>query len=85
MRAGSGLLQPSPHLLLAAVLAESRPKERAVCDACGAEIQGEPAGKGILIWARGDTVREEEAPLCEACAQAIAVASIVRSMGDDGE
>ena len=73
--AASGSVLPSPHLLLSAVLSECQPTKRVVCDVCGAAIDGDPAGVGLLIWARGDERREEELPLCEACATAVAAAS----------
>ncbi len=41
------------------------------CDACGAPIAGEPGGSGLYFWARGEEVRLDEAPLCDACATAI--------------
>jgi len=44
------------------------------CDVCGAEIEGEPAGKGLLLWSRGEEVRVEEPALCKACAPAITAA-----------
>ncbi len=49
-----------------------RPKQ--VCDVCGAEIGGEPAGRGLLIWSRGEERRVEEPALCKACAHAITAA-----------
>jgi len=41
------------------------------CDACEAEIEGEPAGRGLLMWSRSGDVVWEEPVLCEACATAI--------------
>lgn len=46
------------------------------CDACGAPIVGEPPGHGVYVWARGDEVRREEAPLCDQCATAIGLAAL---------
>jgi hypothetical protein len=43
-----------------------------LCDSCGSTIVGEPAGSGLYLWTRGDEVRFEEPPLCEACASTIA-------------
>ena len=41
------------------------------CDACGAAIEGEPGGRGLLYWSRGDELRFDEPPLCESCAVAV--------------
>lgn len=65
---------PSPHVIVATVDAESRRPEPARCDVCGAEIVGEPAGRGLLLWFRGDERRVEEPALCEKCAPAITAA-----------
>lgn len=46
------------------------------CDACDAPIEGEPEGRGLYIWARGDEVRYEEPPLCEHCATAIGITAL---------
>lgn len=46
------------------------------CDACGAALTGEPAGRGLYIWTRGDEVRYEEPPLCARCATAIGVTAL---------
>lgn len=46
------------------------PAERS-CDACGAEVEGEPGGRGLLLWSRGGDLVIEEPVLCEACATAI--------------
>lgn len=54
--------------------AAAQRKARLVCDVCGAEIEGEPAGKGLLIWWRGEERRTEEPALCKACAPAISAA-----------
>ncbi|MBL8680070.1 MAG: hypothetical protein JNK05_12925 [Myxococcales bacterium] len=48
------------------------------CDACGAEIDGEPGGHGLLVFVRGDEVVREEPPLCERCALAISVTALQR-------
>lgn len=44
-----------------------------VCDACGETFEGVPGGAGLFLWTRGDEVRYEEPPLCEACASEITV------------
>jgi hypothetical protein len=46
------------------------------CDACGGVIAGEPAGKGLYIWTRGEEVRYEEPPLCARCATAIGITAL---------
>ncbi len=74
MSVRSGSVPPSPHLIIASVQATTRAKERVFCDVCGAEIEGEPAGKGLLLWSRGEEVRTEEPALCRACAPAITAA-----------
>lgn len=56
----------------------SREPEPVCCDACGAEINGEPAGRGLLLFPRGDDVLREEPPLCERCAHAISMAALAR-------
>lgn len=41
------------------------------CDACDELIEGEPGGRGLFYWFRGDEIRFDEPPLCEGCAAAI--------------
>ncbi len=56
------------------------------CDSCGKRIEGEPAGRGLYIWTRGDEVRYEEPPLCAACANAIGLAALALwELEEDGE
>lgn len=55
------------------------------CDACGALIEGEPAGRGLLAFPRGDGVRYEEPPLCAECAHAIGMRAIGTFVGEDEE
>ena len=50
--------------------------ETARCDACDAPLDGEPAGRGELLWTRGDERRVEEPALCEPCACAIGLAAL---------
>lgn len=56
------------------------------CDACGAPVTrdddeedgfGVP-GEGVYMWARGDEVRFERAPLCASCASAIGMTALAR-------
>jgi hypothetical protein len=49
-----------------------------LCDACGTIIVGEPAGRGLLLFVRGDDTIREEPPLCERCAHAIGMTAIHR-------
>lgn len=51
-------------------------EEALTCDACGVPLEGEPAGRGLLLFPRGDTVLREEPPLCERCALAIGVTAL---------
>jgi hypothetical protein len=63
------------------------PPEGVQCDACGAAIAtvvdgddegfGVP-GEGVYLWARGDEVRFERAPLCASCATAIGMTALAR-------
>ena len=46
------------------------------CDACNEPIEGEPAGRGLYMWTRGDEVRFEEPALCDRCATAIGVTAL---------
>ncbi len=55
------------------------------CDSCGQSFDGEPAGAGLFLWTRGDEVRYEEPPLCEACASEITVGALVKWEAEDEE
>ncbi len=46
------------------------------CDACGGRFRGEPAGRGLLLFPRGDRLEREEPPLCERCARAVEAAAL---------
>jgi hypothetical protein len=48
------------------------------CDACDAPIDGEPAGRGLYMWTRGEEVRFEEPALCGDCATAIGVTALAQ-------
>jgi hypothetical protein len=57
------------------------------CDACGASLEADDAesgeshglpGQGLYLWARGDEVRFERAPLCPSCASAIGMTALAR-------
>jgi hypothetical protein len=46
------------------------------CDACDCAIEGEPSGRGLYMWTRGDEVRFEEPALCGPCAMAIGISAL---------
>lgn len=46
------------------------------CDVCDEAIEGEPAGRGLYMWTRGDEVRFEEPALCAGCATAIGITAL---------
>ena len=48
------------------------------CHACNTPIEGEPAGRGLMVFVRGDRVEYEEPPLCEHCAHAISMTALYR-------
>lgn len=52
--------------------------EELTCHACNAPIEGEPAGRGLLLFVRGDDVLREEPPLCERCALAVSMTALYR-------
>jgi hypothetical protein len=65
------------------VLFAAPPEAR--CDACGRALAeaDEPgpygvAGQGVYLWARGDRVQFESAPLCSSCASAIGMTALAR-------
>jgi len=56
------------------------------CDSCGKRVEGEPEGRGLYVWTRGDEVRYEEPPLCASCANAIGLAALALwELEEDGE
>ena len=55
------------------------------CHACDREIEGEPAGHGMLVFVRGDEVVREEPPLCERCALAISMTALDRIFFEEEE
>ncbi len=59
-----------------AALKLREPIEAVTCNACDAPIRGEPAGRGLFMWKRGDDVQLEEPPLCPRCATAIGVSAL---------
>jgi hypothetical protein len=46
---------------------------RPTCDRCGSRVYGQPRGRGLLVWSRGDETRYEEPPLCDDCAPRVAM------------
>ncbi|MGK4007717.1 hypothetical protein WMF31_34185 [Sorangium sp. So ce1036] len=46
------------------------------CDVCDSAIDGEPAGRGLYMWSRGDELRFEEPALCGGCAVAIGMTAL---------
>lgn len=46
------------------------------CDVCNEPIEGEPPGRGLYVWTRGDEVRREEPALCPSCSTAIGVSAL---------
>jgi hypothetical protein len=46
------------------------------CDQCGEVIDGEPSGRGLYMWTRGDERRFEEPALCTRCSVAIGVTAL---------
>ena len=46
------------------------------CDSCGQPIEGEPSGRGLYMWTRGDERRFEEPALCSRCSIAIGVTAL---------
>ncbi len=62
------LFTTASHEILFAEVTERR------CDVCGTVLDaptGDEPPTGVYVWARGDDVRREEAPLCETCSTAI--------------
>lgn len=46
------------------------------CDVCDEAIEGEPAGRGLYMWTRGEESRFEEPALCRHCSTAIGVTAL---------
>lgn len=61
------------------------------CDVCGAELSADEdtgwaiGGSGMFVWARGDDVRRENAPLCAECGTAVFASAVGRFELDDEE
>ncbi len=46
------------------------------CDVCDRAITGEPHGRGLYMWSRGDELRFEEPALCCLCSVAIGMTAL---------
>ncbi|MCZ7680521.1 MAG: hypothetical protein M5U28_17860 [Sandaracinaceae bacterium] len=55
------------------------------CHACDADIDGEPASRGYLLFQRGDRPHVERPPLCERCAHAIGMTALFRFWMEEDE
>jgi hypothetical protein len=55
------------------------------CHACDAPIEGEVAGRGLMVFPRGDGVLREEPPLCERCALAVGITALWRFAEEEEE
>jgi hypothetical protein len=76
----------SRDALDAAGAPQTEPARSYECDACGKRFEGEPTGRGLYIWTRGDEVRYEEPPLCERCADAVGLAALAQwEVEEEGE
>jgi hypothetical protein len=56
------------------------------CHVCDAPIEGEPVGRGLLLFPRGDHVESEEPALCESCSKLLDVSAYHRFwlFGEEG-
>lgn len=87
MSDGSRFPVPAPHLIIAERdQREAGPAEPLICDVCGASFRGNPGGRGLLMWKRGDEVRFEEPVMCRRCAPAITAAgeAFLDGSGEEG-
>ena len=64
---------------------EAREAAELVCHACDAPLKGEPGGRGLLMWSRGDELRFEEPALCGKCAMAIGITALATWSADEEE
>ncbi len=55
------------------------------CHVCDEPIGGEPGGKGLLVFPRGDTAVYEEPLLCGRCAHAIGMTALWRFAAEEEE
>lgn len=61
------------------------PDDEGRCHACGTSIEGEPGGRGILVFPRGDGLIVEEPPLCSHCALAVGMTAMARWIEEEEE
>lgn len=64
---------------------DSPAKEELRCDACDLLVIGEPEGRGLLVWFRGEDFRMEEPVLCGPCATAIGLSALLQWSADEEE
>lgn len=57
---------------------------RIECDVCGERVRADDT-QGLLLFARGDRVRDQQPPLCARCAHAIGMAALVRVIAEEEE
>lgn len=55
------------------------------CHVCDEAIEGEPGGKGLLVFPRGDGLEYEEPLLCAGCAHAIGITALWRFAAEEEE
>lgn len=55
------------------------------CHVCDAPIEGEPAGRGLLVFSRGDRLDTEEPALCESCSRSVSNSAYQRFWLFEGE
>ncbi|MBN2193784.1 MAG: hypothetical protein JW751_13290 [Polyangiaceae bacterium] len=86
MAATDTLVTPGPATAVGADGGAAVVERRSyTCDVCGATFDGAPGGSGLLVWTRGDEVRYEEPPLCDACAVAVSTTAMLGWDLDDGD
>lgn len=56
-----------------------------VCHVCDEPLEGEPGGRGLLVFPRGDDVLHEEPLLCHGCAHAIGITALWRFAEEEEE
>jgi hypothetical protein len=60
-------------------------REGPTCDACDEPVDGEPGGRGLLVFPRGDGVLYEEPILCGRCAHAVGMTALWRFAMEEEE
>ncbi len=82
--------EPTTHFATASHEALFRTQNEQRCDVCGCPLCEEDGdwavgGAGMFVWARGEEVRRETAPLCAECGTAIFASALGRLDLDDEE